>query len=116
MSDDTEDSASNALLGLGDIVKDLQNNSADGQYNDAAQDEFLRLSKALRQRCDALENVRFISDTDAINTAASNLQSRSGEVKAHRQDLENIAQKFEVVSQFLALLDDALVIAAAFRP
>ena len=105
-----------SLLEIGRVVETLQNNSAAGKYNDEAQAEFLRVSGELRKQLDVLEKYRFVEVSQQIDAAADRMSNAAELVKAKREELENLAKKFEVVAQVLTLVDDAITIASALKP
>ncbi|HEY9756732.1 MAG TPA: hypothetical protein V6C97_16305 [Oculatellaceae cyanobacterium] len=105
-----------ALLAITKIVEELQNDSTNEQFNKKAQDEFSEIADRLRKNCDVLQAQRFVEDTAQLKEAAAKVKAVADYVKGNRSKLEQIAQNFQEVGKLLEIVDDALIIAAAFKP
>ncbi|HEY9685179.1 MAG TPA: hypothetical protein V6C86_26635 [Oculatellaceae cyanobacterium] len=111
-----DNKSSAALLAIAKIVEELQNDSTDEQFNKKAQDEFSDIADRLRKNCDVLQTQRFAEDTTQLKEASAKVKAVADYVKENREKLDQIAQNFKEVGKLLEIVDDALTIAAAFKP
>lgn len=111
-----DNKSSAALLAISKIVEELQNDSTNEQFNKKAQDEFSDIADRLRNNCDVLQAQRFVEDTTQLKAASTKVKAIADYVKENREKLEQIAQDFKEVGKLLEIVDDALTIAAAFKP
>ena len=107
---------STAISAIADIVLRLREDGLKGQFNDEACVEFQACADALEAPQQLLHQQAFSERTKEFLEIASKIKGNEKQVRAYIEDLEKDVKFAEAVAQIASFVDDAVTLAAAFKP